>query len=178
MVLLVAVALAVVVLSLLGAGAPGRVVALPRCASLVEVVGRVERQGVVCASSVRQALRRAGGVRGCREEDAGRRSLVGGQRVLVSLGTTGGCRVRIGTVAGQLRLSLGMRIDVNRAGTADLRALPGIGPRLAARIVASRKARGAFRRARDLLRVRGIGPRTLRRLRGLLLPREGSSDWR
>jgi competence protein ComEA len=62
----------------------------------------------------------------------------------------------------------GARIDVNRARAADLELLPGVGPMLARRIVEQRDARGPFVAAEDLLRVRGIGPRTLERLRPLL----------
>ncbi len=53
------------------------------------------------------------------------------------------------------------RIDPNRASPAELEALPGIGPVLAGRLVDGRP----YRSDRDLLRVSGIGPATLRRLR-------------
>jgi competence protein ComEA len=43
--------------------------------------------------------------------------------------------------------------------------LPGIGPVLAGRIVEDRTANGPYRQAADLLRVKGIGPATLARLR-------------
>jgi competence protein ComEA len=51
-----------------------------------------------------------------------------------------------------------MRIDLNRAGAAELTALPGIGPNLADAIVADRQARGPFRSLNDLDRVPRIGP--------------------
>lgn len=54
-------------------------------------------------------------------------------------------------------------IDLNRASEGDLTVLPGIGPALAMRIVEARRER-PFTSARDLLRVRGIGPATLERL--------------
>jgi competence protein ComEA len=62
----------------------------------------------------------------------------------------------------------GRGIDVNTAGEADLVLLPRIGPALARRIVAEREAHGPFRDVDDLGRVRGIGPRTIERLRPLL----------
>ncbi len=64
-------------------------------------------------------------------------------------------------------LALG-RIDPDRASASDWERLPGIGPALAARIVSDRAARGAFGTPEGLLRVRGIGPRTLERLRPFL----------
>jgi competence protein ComEA len=59
----------------------------------------------------------------------------------------------------------GDRVDLNRAGEAELIALPGIGPALAGRILAERERRGRFRSVDELLEVRGIGPATLERLR-------------
>ena len=58
--------------------------------------------------------------------------------------------------------------DLNRATAADLDALPGIGPVLAERIVASRSDHGPFTGVGDLQRVRGIGPATVARLRPLV----------
>jgi competence protein ComEA len=55
-------------------------------------------------------------------------------------------------------------IDVNRAREAELRTLPGIGPTLAARIIEARRKQ-PFRSVEDLRKVRGIGAKTLARLR-------------
>ncbi|HEX7118245.1 MAG TPA: helix-hairpin-helix domain-containing protein [Longimicrobiales bacterium] len=56
-------------------------------------------------------------------------------------------------------------LDLNRATAAELESLPGLGPALAARIVAYRDSVGAFADVAELVRVRGIGPATLERLR-------------
>jgi competence protein ComEA len=138
------------------------------CPALVEVVGRVARPGAVCARTVGEAIDGAGGPVGCRIAAEGRRSIPGGTRVLVGEGEGETCAVRLGEVAGVRRLSLGLRIDLNRAGIADLDALPGIGPRLAQRIIAERARDGPFRRVEELRRVRGIGPKTLARIRPLV----------
>jgi len=54
------------------------------------------------------------------------------------------------------------------AAPADsLELLPGIGPVLALRLVAERRGRGSFTSWDDVLRVRGIGPRTIERLQAL-----------
>jgi len=60
------------------------------------------------------------------------------------------------------------RIDPNRASESELTRLPGIGPALAERIVTDRERRGVFASPEALLRVRGIGPKTLDRIRGYL----------
>lgn len=65
-------------------------------------------------------------------------------------------------------LLFGHRLDLNRARAEDLEALPGVGPKTAAAILAQREARGGFSAVEDLLNVRGIGPRTLETLRPLI----------
>jgi len=60
------------------------------------------------------------------------------------------------------------KLNLNRATAKELEALPGIGPALAARIVAYREEHGPFAALDDLLRVPGIGPKTLDRLRDLV----------
>ncbi|CAN5451749.1 hypothetical protein BH23ACT3_BH23ACT3_02000 [soil metagenome] len=52
-------------------------------------------------------------------------------------------------------------VDVNRAGTAELETLPGVGPAIATAIVDDRERHGPFVSVDDLLRVRGIGPAKL-----------------
>lgn len=59
----------------------------------------------------------------------------------------------------------GGRLDLNRAGAAELEALPGVGPVLAARILEERRARGGFRTVDELMDVPGIGPVVIERLR-------------
>lgn len=56
------------------------------------------------------------------------------------------------------------RIDLNAATASELEALSGIGPALAGRIV-DHRARRPFRSVDDLTQVRGIGDKTLARIR-------------
>jgi competence ComEA-like helix-hairpin-helix protein len=71
--------------------------------------------------------------------------------------------------AGTTRLLLGRPLDVDRASADELRALPGVGASLAARIVAEREAHGPFGSLPALTRVRGVGPRRVSRLLGWLV---------
>jgi competence protein ComEA len=68
----------------------------------------------------------------------------------------------------------GEALELNTATAADLEMLPGIGPALAGRIVESRATSGPFLAVDELQRVRGIGPRTLQRLRTLVGVSAGS----
>jgi competence protein ComEA len=62
------------------------------------------------------------------------------------------------------------QVDINRADWPELIQLPGVGQVLAERLIAERERGGPFRSHEDLDRVRGIGPRTLDRIKPYLLP--------
>jgi competence protein ComEA len=68
-------------------------------------------------------------------------------------------------------------LDLNRATEQDFDALPGIGPRLAERIMEYRQSVGAFRSLDELRAVKGIGKKKFERIRPLVtvLPDAGSS---
>ena len=57
------------------------------------------------------------------------------------------------------------KVVLNRAGVDELRRIPGIGAKRAQAIVDLRtKLGGRFKRLSDLLRVKGIGPRSLKKM--------------
>jgi competence protein ComEA len=56
------------------------------------------------------------------------------------------------------------RVVLNLAGEDDLRKLPGVGATRARAILALRQRLGRFRRVSDLLKVKGIGRKSLARL--------------
>jgi len=60
-------------------------------------------------------------------------------------------------------------LDLNTATAAELETLPGIGPVLAARILAYRAEIGGFATVEQLLEVRGIGEKKLDAVRDLVV---------
>jgi competence protein ComEA len=57
-------------------------------------------------------------------------------------------------------------LDLNTATTKQLEALPGVGEHLARSIIASRNARGGhFKSVDELLKIDGIGEKTLEKIR-------------
>lgn len=60
-------------------------------------------------------------------------------------------------------------VDLNVATEKELRTLPGVGAKKAAAILALRERLGRFKKVTDLLRVKGIGPKTLAKWRSRLV---------
>jgi competence protein ComEA len=60
------------------------------------------------------------------------------------------------------------KLDVNAARLDDLTALPRVGPKMARRILDERNRRGGFRDIGELRQVKGIGAKTLARLKPLV----------
>lgn len=56
-------------------------------------------------------------------------------------------------------------IDLNRATAQELVQLPGVGETIAKRIVDFREEHGPFKRVEDLMKVKGIGEKSLEKIR-------------
>ena len=85
----------------------------------------------------------------------------------------GGLRGRLIEVERAQPRTAAFEVDVNTATWPELVQLPGIGESLARRIVESRQADGPFFDYEQLRRVKGIGPKTLERIRPYLRPTPG-----
>ena len=59
-------------------------------------------------------------------------------------------------------------IDLNEATAVQLETLPGVGERIAERIIEYRQQNGGFKKIEELMNVRGIGERSFLRLRPLV----------
>jgi len=62
----------------------------------------------------------------------------------------------------------GKKININSADAAQLALLPRVGPSIAQRIVDYRKQNGPFKKAEDLMLVRGVGEKTYELLKPYL----------
>jgi competence protein ComEA len=137
---------------------------------LVQVVGGVRRPGLVsvpAGSRAIDAIAAAGGATADADESgvnlAGR--VIDGQQLVVpKRGRPAAVPTGPGTAAAAGPVSL------STASAEQLEALPRIGPAMAARIIAWRTANGGFHTVDDLLKVSGIGARTLAGLRDLVTP--------
>jgi competence protein ComEA len=136
----------------------------------IDIVGAVRHPGVLvlpAGSRARDALRRAGGP--LRSADLGALNLAvrlaDGEMVVVP--RRGAAAATPGAVAPDGATAI---VHLNSASAEQLDALDGIGPSLAARIVAWRTAHGGFHTVDDLGEVSGIGPARLEALRGRVAP--------
>lgn len=134
---------------------------------VVDVVGAVRHAGVyrlADGARVREAIAAAGGLAPGADRLAVNLAarVADGEQVLVP---TRGTRPA-GAVAGAPRPDA--PVSLNAAAAVALETLPGIGPAMARRIVAWRLAHGPFPAIDRLVDVPGIGPRLLARIRGRL----------
>lgn len=117
---------------------------------IVDVAGAVVKPGVYTLPSnsrVVDAINAAGGLRtGADASDVNQARLL-----------KDGEQVYIYSAQSAMRARPTGPININRASRSEFESLNGIGPVLASRIIAYRKANGPFSTIEDLLKVPGIG---------------------
>lgn len=59
-------------------------------------------------------------------------------------------------------------VNLNTASSAELQALPNVGPAMAARILEYRQKNGGFRKIEDLMNIQGIGEKSFLKLKPLV----------
>jgi competence protein ComEA len=60
------------------------------------------------------------------------------------------------------------KVNLNTATADQLASVPGLGPKLAARIVEQRQKSGGFKSVEDILSVKGIGEKSFAKIQGHL----------
>jgi competence protein ComEA len=77
-------------------------------------------------------------------------------------------------VAADAKPAPSAKINLNTATAEQLSEVPGVGPKLAARIVEHRQKEGSFRAVAELLNVKGVGEKNLVKLQGYLVVGDAS----
>jgi competence protein ComEA len=132
---------------------------------LVHVAGKVKKPDVyplLQGSRVADAIKAAGGAKkGVDLSDINlARILIDGEQIYVGYVAA----VDRSTPKNSVKKYTGI-ININRATKAEFDSLVGIGPVIAGKIVTYRNQNGSFMAIEDLLKVSGIGAKTLERIR-------------
>ncbi|MCU1472069.1 ComEA family DNA-binding protein [Amnibacterium sp.] len=173
---IVALVIAVALSATSASGGTVRVAVVPARSSpaptpsalLVQVTGAVRRPGLVSVpdgSRAIDAIAAAGGPTAQADESGVNLAarVVDGQQLMVPTRGSAPAAAPAATAAGG-------PVSLSAASAEQLETLPRIGPAMAARIIAWRTANGPFRSVNDLLKVGGVGPKTLAGLQGLVTP--------
>ncbi|MGA4859240.1 helix-hairpin-helix domain-containing protein [Streptomyces koyangensis] len=142
---------------------------------VVDVSGKVARPGVhrlPAGSRVEDALEAAGGVRPGTDTSGLNRArlLTDGEQVAVGVDPAPGAGPAPGAPGSGAGVAAAGPLSLGTATAEQLETLPGVGPVLAAAIIAYRTENGGFRSVDQLRDVRGIGDRRFEDLRELVRP--------
>ena len=134
---------------------------------LIHVAGKVKTPGVyplLQGSRVADAIKAAGGaLKGVDTSEINlARVLVDGEQIYV------GYVSKLSATNPKSTKKFTGIININRATKSEFDSLAGIGPVIAGRIVTYRNQNGSFMAIEDLLKVSGVGPKTLEKIRSRL----------
>jgi len=136
---------------------------------LVHVAGKVKNPDVyplLQGSRVADAIKAAGGAKkGVDLSDINlARILVDGEQIYVGYQP----KLSTSSKSSTSKKSYTGIVNINRGTKAEFDSLVGIGPVIAARIISYRNQNGPFMSIEDLLKVSGIGTKTLSRIKSRL----------
>jgi len=154
-------------------GKPDSVKEIPLNSGIVtiELKGSVDRPGIMLYDhclSVREVIENAGGVTRPHILSASQEQEVLDQDLTLTVQEQAGGTVVVhrSPLSPKALWILGRPIPINRAAAEDLSRLPGIGVRMAERIIVYREARGGFTSLDQLKEVKGIKEKTFAKIKG------------
>jgi competence protein ComEA len=144
-----------------------------RRTSVIEVAGAVKNPGIYTFGHPPtgcQAIESAGGLMDNHPmaSDMFPQTLDSGTRIEVKYVKHQPVQLIISPMASSKRLVLGVPIKLNQATVEDLVILPRMSKELARRIIEFRHSQGPYKSLDDLRRVKGVGPKNIRRFSSYL----------
>jgi competence protein ComEA len=148
---------------------------IPSIPLIVAVEGDIKRPGSYLLEgpevNVREVIEVAGGLRhGIPEEISGDSAWLkirNGQLVHVARSGPGPVEIRVGMMPAAARLTLGEKLDLNKATEEELLLVPQMKVGFAAAII-DRRNRQEWQRLDELEEISGIGPKTVEKWRNYL----------
>ncbi|GAE33342.1 helix-hairpin-helix domain-containing protein [Halalkalibacter akibai] len=139
---------------------------------VIDVKGAVAEPGVYelrVGNRIHHAISRAGGLLQDADEKKLNLALLLQDEMVVYVPTLGeeGMDIQIGIPTSSQNQE--GKIAINHADSKELEQLPGIGPAKASAIIAYREENGPFKEVNDLLKVSGIGPKSIEKLGEFLI---------
>jgi DNA uptake protein ComE-like DNA-binding protein len=120
----------------------------------VEIIENGQGAGIyfVPPGTTVNGLVQAAGFRQKSEKDV---PLAAGMRLVVNSASTGG-NIAVTEMPNDVRFSVGLPMDINKAGEEDLTLVKGIGPATAQKIIALRTELNGFTDIKQLMQINGI----------------------
>ncbi|UCD72270.1 MAG: helix-hairpin-helix domain-containing protein [Syntrophobacterales bacterium] len=143
----------------------------------IEVAGETPNPGIYSFPTevtVERALVKAGGIgRGkISNPQVLNNTLNAGSKIVVIRDAEHTLIIELARMEPEKCIVFSVPLNLNEVEEEDLTLIPGIGPRLAQRIIQYRSKKGGFRKIEELKDVRGIGKKKLRSLeRYLIIPK-------
>ncbi|MFI5184471.1 MAG: ComEA family DNA-binding protein [Vicinamibacteria bacterium] len=98
-----------------------------------------------------------------------------GLAFVLALAATTGLALAAGKPGRAAKAAPTAKVNINTASVQQLVTLPGVGEKVAARIVEYRQKSGGFKSASELVNVRGIGEKNLHRIEAYLTTGDAKS---
>jgi competence protein ComEA len=142
----------------------------------IEIAGEIPHPGTYLFPkkvTVQQALLKAGGIGGGKigNSQVLNNTVNAGSKIVVIRDQKHILTVKLARMDPDKCIVFSVPLDLNEVEEEHLTLIPGIGPRLAQRIIQYRSEKGGFRRIEELMEVRGIGEEKLRSLERYLIIR-------
>jgi len=102
-------------------------------------------------------------------------SLVAATALVVATGATLAAQTKTPPAAAAKPASTAV-VNINTASATEIATLPGVGAKMAARIIEYRQKNGPFKKVEELMNVRGIGEKNFLKLKPQLAVGQAKAD--
>jgi competence protein ComEA len=103
-------------------------------------------------------------------------SLVAATALVAATGATLAAQTKTPPTAAAAKPASTAVVNINTASATEIATLPGVGAKMAARIIEYRQKNGPFKKVEELMNVRGIGEKNFLKLKPQLAVGQAKAD--